>query len=202
VAVAPLKRAMSSRQAWTLQAALAGTALVIRIAAMVVMRAAEHGVETAHEHHVIAASLVGGHGFSFNFFGPPGDLSATSQQAPLVPMLLAGAYVMFGIASTAAFRGMILLQIGAATLTVLLIAELTREATSRWKHGFVAGLGACCYPRLVVSPLRVQALVWNLLWLVLLVRGAQAMNGSELARGRQPMPRMPHAESPFRSTRC
>lgn len=172
----------SSQRTWIGCTAVA--AFSVRLAAMHGLAAVEHGLETAHEHHVIAENLVQGRGFSFNFFGPPGTDGPTSLQAPLVPALLTAFYAALGSASPAAICGMLMLQIGVSTLTVLALGAFAREASGCRRCGLAVGVVACVYPPLIVSPLHIQALVWNLFWLALLLLGAQWLRLGKASEGR------------------
>ena len=146
--------------------------LALRLTALWILAAHQHGTETAHhEHQSIAASLARGEGFRFNFFGPLEEPVLTSQQAPLVPGLLAGCYVLFGIETPTAMLAMLLLQLVVSSVTVVGLSWLAflltqSRSVCRW-----TGVAAACYPPLLISGLHVQALVWNLFWLTLLLLG-------------------------------
>lgn len=149
-------------------------ALAVRLLAFFVLRTDHVGEQTAHhEHASIAASVARGDGFRFNFFGPLDRPVLTSQQAPLVPYLLAGCYCLFGVETEAAFRAMILLQIALSAWTVVLLAATASQTTLRPSAHVGVGLAATFYPPLVISGLHVQALVFNLFWLALLLLATQ-----------------------------
>lgn len=155
-------------------------ALLVRLAAILWLGAYRHGAETAHhEHRTIARNLALGKGFVFNFYGRAEE--PTSQQAPLVPGLLSACYRLLGVESHAAFLLMLSLQAAAGAAAAPCIASAAGSITGSAASGRWAGLGALVYPPLVVSSLHVQALVWNLLALAMVVAGAAAWR-----RGRRP----------------
>lgn len=160
-------------------------ALVARGAAWRLTGLERFAAATAHHEHAdIARNLASGRGFSFNFFGDiKKDPLPTSQQAPLVPSLLAGAYLMLGIETSAALGAMLALQIAVSSWTCVLLARFAAGAAGRRDVGVLAGLLAALYPPLVLAPLHVQALVWNLFWLALMLAGAQDLRAGRLRLG-------------------
>lgn len=145
-------------------------AFLCRFTAFAWLQPHRNGVETAHhEHASIATNLAAGKGFRFNFFGQIENPSLTSQQAPLVPGLLAGSYLLFGIESESAFLAVLLVQMAASVGTVFLIGRAAKTITANPVVGNCAAGIAAVYPPLVISPLHIQALVWNLFWLALLI---------------------------------
>jgi hypothetical protein len=150
-----------------------GIALAVRLGAMVALDGPGRATLTSHdEHPTIARHLVRGDGFRFNFFGPLDRPPVrTSQQAPLVPMLLAGCHLMFGLETRASWGAMLLLQIVASSWTAGLMADIGVRVSGSSRLGWLAGLATAVYPPLVLAPLHVQALVWNLLWLTLALDG-------------------------------
>lgn len=148
-------------------------ALALRLAAFWLLESGRHALESAHhEHASIARSLARGEGFRFNFFGALERPCLTSIEAPLVPGLLALAYRVFGVETLAAGRALVLAQILVSALTAAGIWVLARQLTASKWGAWGAGLLAALYPPLIVSPLHIQALVWNLAWLVLLLLAA------------------------------
>src|SRR5690606_32135272 len=112
-------------QGWRWWLAVVAVSLVLRLSAMIALQAHHRGTETAHhEHRSIAANLVAGKGFRFNFFGHLDNPVPTSQQAPLVPGVLAGAYLLFGVETPTAFAAVLGLQILISSITVLLLSLL------------------------------------------------------------------------------
>lgn len=147
---------------------LTALALATRLAAMVALDAHHSALETAHhEHQYIARSLAEGKGFSFPFFSEqPGP---TSQQAPLVPFLLAGSYLIFGIASPSSLLACLLVQCVVGTLAALLLGK-TVAAIRGERAGLWSALLAAMYPPAIIASLHIQALIWNLFFLALLLR--------------------------------
>ena len=66
--------------------------MAMRVAVVMALGFGGEGPRT-YEHGEIAANLVAGRGFTVAFLGAEGP---TSQQAPFYPVLLAGAYWLFG----------------------------------------------------------------------------------------------------------
>ena len=160
---------------------LFATALALRVGLASALGAHRHGVETAHEHASIANSLATGRGFRFNFFGPLDKPVLTSQQAPLVPGLLAGCYLVWGVEAPAAFVAMLLMQCVASSLTVVGISRLA--ATTDPRIGRWGGVLAAGYPPLIAGCLHVQALTWNLGWLTLLLLATQQCRSGSTRTG-------------------
>lgn len=140
-------------------------ALAARVGAAYLMGAADHLPETTHhEHASIAKSLAEGDGFRFNFFGHLDRPVLTSIEAPLVPGLLAGSFLLFGVETPAAFRFVLLIQLLISSATVLGIGYVGGRLGGK-RLGVVSAVLATFYPPLVVSCLHIQALPWNLFWL-------------------------------------
>lgn len=140
-------------------------ALAVRIAALGVIGISD-SLETAHhEHASIARSLAEGRGFRFNFFGCVEAPVLTSQQAPLVPGLLAICYRIFGVETLSALTAMLCVQIAIGSAMAATMAALGHALTGNERVGAVAGLLAACYPPVAISCLHIQALPWNLFWM-------------------------------------
>lgn len=145
---------MASRERidrWTL--GLVVLAVVVRVAAVLVL--GSHLVpRSTYEHGEIAANLVAGRGFSTRFLGADGP---TSQQAPVYPYLVAGAYLMGGVETPVS---LLLLQIGQAGLggaLVLAVVSLARQVSpGRPWSARLAGLVAALHPTLVYAATHVQ----------------------------------------------
>lgn len=138
----------------------------LRWTAVLVLQAHHHAVDTSHhEHRSIAMNLATGEGFRFNFFGLLEEPVLTSQQAPLVPGLLALSYLVFGVETRASFCFVLAIQVLASSITVAILSRLAHRLTGSLAVGGWTAFLAAVYPPLVVSPLHIQALVWNLFWL-------------------------------------
>lgn len=147
---------------WLLVALAVGS----RVAAVVALRSHEVPNST-YEHGAIAANLLAGRGFSVRFLGAEGP---TSQQAPVYPALVAGAYAVGGVGTPLA---LLVLELGQAALGGLLVAGvvmLAREVAPgrRWVW-LAAGLVSAVHPTLVYASTHVQValpaavlLVWTL----------------------------------------
>jgi hypothetical protein len=141
-------------------------AVLARGAAVLVLQS--HTVpRSTYEHGEIAANLLAGRGFSVRFLGADGP---TSQQAPLYPFVLAGAYAIGGVETP---RSLLILQLGQALLGGLLVAGVLRlsgeVAPGRRAMALGAGLIAALHPTLVYAATHVQValpaatlLVWSL----------------------------------------
>lgn len=141
--------------------------IAARIAAVIVLRSPTLPRST-YEHGEIAANLLTGRGFSTHFLGAFGP---TSQQAPVYPFLVAGAFALGGIETE---RSLWILQLAQCALGGLLVWGVIRLA-NRWVPrcpavGWIAGLIAALHPTLVYCATHVQVaglaatlLVWFLL---------------------------------------
>jgi hypothetical protein len=128
-------------------------AIVARAAAVLVLQS--HTVpNSTYEHGTIAANLLAGRGFSTRFLGADGP---TSQQAPVYPVIIAGAYALGG---TGTPRALLILELGQAVLGGWLVAgvvRLSREiAPGRPLVAGAAGLIAAVHPSLVYAATHVQ----------------------------------------------
>jgi hypothetical protein len=144
---------------------LAALALGLRLAAVVVLWPT--GPVPTFEHGEIARRLLAGEGFSVTFLGQTGP---TSQQAPFVPLLLAGCYALLGVDRPAAVALFAVLQCLAGTAAVLGVVVLGK----RWVPGhpavaWVAGAAAALYPPHVYMVTHVQVATWATLVLVALL---------------------------------
>jgi hypothetical protein len=145
---------------------LAFVALGLRLS-VVWLLATEHKGPLTYEHGEIAKHLIAGEGFSVRFLGGKGP---TSQQAPFYPVLLAGAYSIFGADSPAALLAVKLLQAVAGTALVLCVAWLGWSLIpNRPGIGWTAAWGAALYPTHVYMITHMQVGVWAALELVLLL---------------------------------
>jgi hypothetical protein len=132
---------------------LIALAIVVRALAVVVLQS--HTVpNSGFEHAEIAANLLAGRGFAVRFLGADGP---TSQQAPLYPLFVAGAFALGGIRTPTAF---FILEMGQALLGGLLVAgvlALAREvAPGRVRLAHLAGLIVALHPSLVYAATHVQ----------------------------------------------
>lgn len=144
---------------------LAAIALSLRAGTVLLLWSPEADIWT-YEHGEIAENLLAGRGFSVRFLGDDGP---TSQQAPLYPALLAGAYWGWGTASPAALLAVQLLQCVAGTLLVLTVVWLCRALLpDEPLIGWIAGWGAAAYPTHVYMVTHIQVAVWTA-WLLTLL---------------------------------
>jgi len=154
--------------------------LAARIAASFVLSpSAESLLASAHhEHASIAKNLAEGRGFRFNFFGDIDRPDLTSQQAPMVPGVAAGAYLLFGVETAAALWFVVALQIVVGAFACAAVADASRLWSEDDRLGMIAGCVAAIYPPFVVASLHLQALPWNLCWIALMLSGAARISKS------------------------
>ncbi len=128
-------------------------AIAVRVAAILILQS-HTTPNSTYEHGEIAANLLAGRGFSVQFLGAEGP---TSQQAPIYPFLVAGAYALGGVATPLA---LLLLQLGQAALgglLVFVVMRLTHEvAPGSHRSAWLAGLIATLHPTLVYAATHVQ----------------------------------------------
>jgi hypothetical protein len=135
---------------------LAVVALAARVGTVWLVGVAGAGPRT-YEHGEIADNLLAGRGFSVRFLGAEGP---TSQQAPFYPVLLAGAYRMFGHGTTA-WAAVELLQCLVGMGTVLTVVWLGWSlAPERPAAGWLAGWFLALYPPQVYSVTHLQVVSW------------------------------------------
>lgn len=132
----------------------------------------DRGDPGAYEHAEIARAIVEGRGFVFAFFSAQPEPS--SQQAPAIPLLLAGAYKFFGVAEPRAFLAIQLVNV---LLAVATSAALVWLGTAMWRPavGLAAGLVAALYPPLIYMVTRVQVANWSVTVFVLTMAAALAL---------------------------
>lgn len=146
--------------------ALVLVAVLARAAAVLVLQS--HTVpRSTFEHGEIAANLLAGRGFSVKFLGADGP---TSQQAPLYPVVVAGAYAIGGVETP---RSLLLLELCQSLLGGVLVLGVLRlageVAPGRRGLALASGLIAALHPTLVYAATHVQValpaavlLVWSL----------------------------------------
>lgn len=128
-------------------------AFIVRLAAVwVVIGPDASGIYT-YEHGEIAHNLLAGNGFSVRLLGTWG---LTSQQAPTVPVLLAGCYATLGEGTSAAHWLFLLIQCIEGALMALGVVQLTRILTASTPVAIVAGCLTSIYPPLVYAVTHVQ----------------------------------------------
>jgi 4-amino-4-deoxy-L-arabinose transferase-like glycosyltransferase len=141
---------MPSRR-WIL--ALVLLAIATRATAVLVLKS--HLVpRSTYEHGEIATNLLASRGFSVKFLGADGP---TSQQAPIYPLLVAGAYELGGIGTPTALLILELSQAVLGGLLVFAVMMLASEvAPDRPRIAILTGILAAFHPTLVYSVTHVQ----------------------------------------------
>ena len=113
-----------------------------------------HVPRSTYEHGEIAANLLAGRGFSVQYLGADGP---TSQQAPLYPFAVAGAYWLGGVGTP---RALLIVELGQALCGGVLVVAVLGLARSiapgaRWV-GPLAGLIVALDPSLVYAATHMQ----------------------------------------------
>lgn len=144
---------LTERAARRLGCGLIVLAILLRAGAVLVLQS--HRVpHSTYEHGEIAANLLVGRGFSVRFLGADGP---TSQQAPVYPLLVTGAFALAGVETP---QALLILELGQALVGGLLVAcvlMLARElAHGRPWVALTAGLLTACHPTLVYAATHVQ----------------------------------------------
>ncbi|MBA4019523.1 MAG: hypothetical protein C0483_20350 [Pirellula sp.] len=138
-------------------------ALALRLAAIVALPLPADRPAT-YEHGAIAESLLAGRGFSVWYLGTEGP---TSQQAPWVPLVLAGCYGLFGVGTPAALYAYQLLQCLAGVALVAAVWRLARHLDMHQPGvASLAGWAAALYPPHIYMATHVQAAPWAALGVV------------------------------------
>lgn len=123
---------------------------------------------STYEHGEIAANLLTGKGFAVKFLGGEGP---TSQQAPIYPFLVAGAFLLGGVETP---TSLLILELGQALFLggglVLGTWILAKESVGV-RYAPFAALAAALHPTLVYAATHVQVallaavlLTWMLAW--------------------------------------
>lgn len=158
-------RFVDRRRAGIGAAALVAAALAIRLG--VLLLAGVNAEGNAFEHGEIAQNLLAGRGFSVRFLGVDGP---TSQQAPLYPLLLAGAALVTGELGRQSLLLVELLQCLAGAVIPLAAAAIGWAVwPQRRIIGWTAGWIAAVYPPHLYMATQIQIVVWAALLLTLLV---------------------------------
>lgn len=130
-------------------------AFVLRIIAIVVLRAWEN--PGAMEHDPIAKFLVSGQGFTFSDWGV---VQRTSVQSPLFPWLLAGAFLIFGTGSAAAYASMMVLNAALGAVSCALTYAMTRIVGGTVRVAMLAAILVAIWPTQIYATTFVQAIVF------------------------------------------
>ncbi len=119
-----------------------------------------------YEHGEIAENLLAGRGFSVRLLGTWGP---TSQQAPLVPFMLAGCYWLLGVGTSAAIWLFLGIQCAQGGLLAVGTRRLAARAGLDSRFAMLAGLCSAFFPPLVYSASHVQVASTACLLLVWLI---------------------------------
>ncbi len=151
------RSALQERRRLTLL--IAGVALALRVAAMLVTGALLH--PQLYEYDAIATSILQGEGFTYQHFGVP----YRSITAPFYPYVCAAVYAVSGGSPTP----LLFLQMAAGAANAVLIARLA-ERLFGFRAGLASGLLVAVHPGLIVySALKVHSLTFDALWFSVVV---------------------------------
>lgn len=133
--------------------AVVGLALLARLAACWLLHRENAADIYTYEHGEIARNLLDGRGFSVELLGTWG---VTSQQAPVVPYILAGCYWLCGVGTAAAHWLFFVIQCLEGGFMAAGVVALARRVTQNERVALVAGLAAALHPPLVYSATHIQ----------------------------------------------
>jgi len=139
--------AAAGRTTWS----VLGLALLLRIGIilLVIFRYPPGWLYTrGNEMGFLAQSLLAGHGLGSPFGVPTGP---TAFIAPLYPILIAGIFKLFGVASVASAVVILLAQTAAALLTIWLMMRIAQKLFNQ-RAATIAGLIWACAPPLLFIP--------------------------------------------------
>jgi hypothetical protein len=163
-------------------AAIFSISLLVRIVAAWWIDAPSTLPASAYEHGSIARYIMEGKGFSFHFYGPPGEVVPTSQQAPLMAGLLAGAYQLLGTETRSAFWAVIVVHSLVGAWASIHLVRATHTLFASGSASFWAGVLACFGPAWVIAPSYVQAVTFNLLALGMMIDGTLLLHRQNQVR--------------------
>jgi hypothetical protein len=149
------KRLMNGRlnHQKTLYLCIIGLAIAARLGAVWILLNGSAADIYTYEHGEIARNLCAGKGFSVELLGTWG---VTSQQAPLVPYLLAGCYGLMGVGTAAAHWLFLGIQSVQGGVMVAATMALAGRVIGKPKWTLFTGLMVAIYPTLVYSATHVQ----------------------------------------------
>ena len=133
--------------------AVVGLAMLARLAACWLLHRDNAADIYTYEHGEIARNLLAGRGFSVELLGTWG---VTSQQAPVVPYMLAGCYWLCGVGTAAAHWLFFVIQCLEGGFMAAGVVALARRVTQNERMALVAGLAAALHPPLVYSATHIQ----------------------------------------------
>lgn len=116
---------------------IAGLALLIRLLFVLVVPQPENQVGDSVEFDLLARNLLAGHGLSYEEPWLP-----SARRMPLYPLLLAGAYWLFGLGH---YRPLLLLQAVADASVAVLVAWLAWQAWADRRSALLGGLAWAFY---------------------------------------------------------
>lgn len=128
-------------------------ALAVRLAALALLIGSDASGAYAYEHGEIARNLLQGNGFSVRLLGAWG---LTSQQAPVVPFLLAGCYAVAGAGTSTAHHLFFGLQAVEGVLTVAGAMALAVRVFGPSRRVLLVGAWTALHPTLVYAVTHIQ----------------------------------------------
>jgi uncharacterized membrane protein SirB2 len=146
---------MDQRKQWHSMAfwLVVGLAVLARLAACGLLHGQNAAEIYTYEHGEIARNLLAGRGFSVELLGTWG---VTSQQAPVVPLLLAGCYALCGLGTAAAHWLFFVIQCLQGGLLAAGAMAMAWRISQNNGVAIVAGLMAALHPPLVYAATHIQ----------------------------------------------
>jgi len=126
--------------------ALVLLALLIRVAYAGLVLGDHQPRSDAHHSHDLASSLAAGDGFALQFPFPDDQPQPTAFRPPLYPLVLAGAYTVFGDRIEVAQGLNVVLGVAVVVLAAVVAGRLAGR-----RAGLLAGVLASAYPPLVAN---------------------------------------------------
>jgi hypothetical protein len=141
------------RRTPSIAAILIALAVMVRIAAILVLRS-DSVPRSTYEHGEIAANILAGRGYSIRFLHTDGP---TSMQAPVYPLLVTAAFAVGGVDTSSSCLLIQLAQAGLGGILVGATIGLTRRLVPHNERlALLAGLAVAVYPTLVYAATHVQ----------------------------------------------
>jgi 4-amino-4-deoxy-L-arabinose transferase-like glycosyltransferase len=137
----------------TLLMVICAIAFALRVAAIVGLHAWDN--PGAMEHDAIAKFLVAGQGFTFSDWGL---VQPTSVQSPLMPGILAIAFLIFGSGTTAAYASVMILNAAFGALSCAATFAMTRAVGGTFRVAIIAAALVAVWPTQIYASTFVQAI--------------------------------------------
>jgi 4-amino-4-deoxy-L-arabinose transferase-like glycosyltransferase len=153
VAVVPERRSIATSR--TLLLTICAIAFALRVAAIVGLHAWDN--PGAMEHDAIAKFLVAGQGFTFSDWGL---VQPTSVQSPLMPGILAIAFLIFGSGTATAYASVMVLNAALGALSCAATFAMTRAVGGTVRVALIAAALVAIWPTQIYASTFVQAIAF------------------------------------------